>query len=75
MVNFDRTFLLNLFIHHKLDNGDFQILCGSRTCLYRSKNKQAEVVNENDENINQMKSMLLARVRKCTPSWGLFEKP
>ena len=34
------------------------------------KHKQAEVVNENGENINQMKSMLLARVRKRAPSWG-----
>ena len=34
------------------------------------KHKQAEVVNENGENINQMKSMLLARVRKRAPSSG-----
>ncbi len=32
--------------------------------------REAEVVNENGENINQMKSMLLARVRKRAPSWG-----
>ena len=34
------------------------------------KHKQAKVVNENGENINQMKSMLFARVRKCRAGVG-----
>ena len=40
-------------------------------CLYLTKNKQIEVVNESSKNLNQTKSIFQARVRKRAPSWGM----
>ena len=41
----------------------------SDACLYLTKNKQNEVINKNSEDLNQMKGMLWARVKKRAPSW------
>ena len=43
-------------------------------CLYLSKNKQNEVVNENSKNLNQTRLMFQARVRKRAPAWGKIMK-
>ena len=39
-------------------------------CLYLTKNKQNEVINKNSEDLNKMKGMFWARIRKRAPSWG-----
>ena len=38
-------------------------------CLYLTKNKQNEVINKNSEDLNQLKRMFQARVRRRAPSW------
>ena len=44
----------------------------SDACLYLTKNKQNEVINKNSEDLNQMKRMFWARVKKRALSWGMF---